>query len=107
VRHRGKLRARDEFLVTIGPLALARIRGDELTRADQLWIGDHGAFEAYQRHFHEPSGMAQRAHAETAEMEAFLAEVARTAPELPPILIAPMAAGAARSGAARPRSCAR
>ena len=28
--------------------------------------------------------MAQRAHAETAEMEAFLAEAARTAPELPP-----------------------
>lgn len=89
-----QVEGRDEFLVaSIGPLSLARIRGDELTRADQLWIGDHGAFEAYQRHFHEPSGMAQQTHAETAEMEAFLAEVAGTAPELPSILIALMAAG--------------
>ena len=68
-----------EFLVaTVAPKSLMRVRAGEVMSADQLWIGDHDAFEAYQRHFHEPSGMAFRAHAESAEEEAFFEQVARS-----------------------------
>jgi hypothetical protein len=38
------------------PISLTRIRGDELDREpEQLWIGDHAAFAAFQSHFLEPS----------------------------------------------------
>lgn len=68
-----------EFLVaTVAPKSLMRVRAGEVTPSDQLWIGDHDAFEAYQRHFHEPTGMAFRAHAETPEEEAFHEELARS-----------------------------
>jgi len=59
-----------------------RVRADEVTPADQLWIGDHDGFEAYQRHFHEPTGMAYRAHAESPEQAAFFEQAARGRREL-------------------------
>jgi hypothetical protein len=72
-----------EFLVaTVSPRALMRVSADGLTPADQLWIGDHDAFETYQRHFHEPTGMAARAHAESPEEAAFFEQVARSTREV-------------------------
>lgn len=72
-----------EFLVaTVAPKALMRVCADGVRPADQLWIGDHDAFEVYQRHFHEPTGMAARAHAESPEQEAFFEQVARNTPEM-------------------------
>jgi hypothetical protein len=71
-----------EFLIaTVAPRALMRVRADGAMPADQLWIGDHDAFKTYQRHFHEPTGMAIRAHAESPEEAAFFEQVARTSPE--------------------------
>jgi hypothetical protein len=67
-----------QFLVaSFRPTSVAAIRGDELERADQLWIGDKAAFEAYQRHYHEPSGLAMRTGAQSPEEDEFHAAAAR------------------------------
>lgn len=48
------------LLASLRPPCLAAVRKDGVEWADQLWIGDADAFAAYQRHFHEPSGMYWR-----------------------------------------------
>jgi hypothetical protein len=68
-----------QFLVaSLRPMGVAAVRGDRVEHGEQCWIGDCDAFEAFQRHFHEPSGMAMQAMApETFDRER-LAAIAAT-----------------------------
>jgi len=72
-----------EFVVaTVAPKALMRVSANGVTPANTVWIGDHDAFEAYQRHFHQPTGMAARVHAESDEQAVFFEQVARNRREM-------------------------
>jgi hypothetical protein len=59
------------------PQRLLRIRMTGVEEHDNLWIGDQDAFEAYQRHRHEPSWPAVRLSAPTEDLGEQFAEMAK------------------------------